>query len=176
MTDQSGETQDMPVIRPCRADEADAMRAIINAAAEAYRGVIPDDRWHDPYMSAAELHGEIAAGVLFQGYEIAGTLAGVMGIQPVRDVDLIRHAYILPAFQGRGVGSALMTHLLRHATRRTLVGTWTAAHWAIGFYQRHDFRLVTPEQKARLLRTYWTVPKRQIETSVVLANPPLEAH
>jgi GNAT superfamily N-acetyltransferase len=163
----------MATIRPCRDDERPEILAIVNAAAEAYRGVIPADRWHEPYMPASELEAEIAAGVAFWGYESDGALLGVMGIQPVRDVDLIRHAYVAPASQGRGVGGALIEHLMRGATRRVLVGTWAAAEWAIRFYRGHGFQPVTPAQKTRLLKTYWTIPDRQIETSVVLANPPL---
>jgi GNAT superfamily N-acetyltransferase len=161
-------------IRLCRGDERAAILAIVNAAAEAYRGVIPEDCWHEPYMSAHELKSEIAAGVEFWGYEADNTLIGVMGIQPVRDVDLIRHAYVLPAHQRHGVGAALLQHLRGRSSRRMLIGTWAAAEWAIGFYCRHGFELVSPERKAALLKTYWTVPDRQIETSVVLANPPLE--
>jgi GNAT superfamily N-acetyltransferase len=156
------------MIRRCRDDERAAILAIVNAAAEAYRGVIPADRWHEPYMPADELDGEIAAGVAFWGYEADGELLGIMGIQPVRDVDLIRHAYVVPAAQRRGVGGALLEHLTRSATRPLLVGTWAAAAWAIRFYERHGFELVSPERKAMLLRTYWTIPERQIETSVVL--------
>ena len=157
-------------IRRCRDDEREAILAIVNAAAEAYRGVIPADRWHEPYMPADELDAEIAAGVAFWGYEDDGELLGVMGIQPVADVDLIRHAYVQPAAQGRGIGGALLEHLTASATRRILVGTWAAAGWAIGFYRRHGFVQVGPEEKTRLLRTYWTIPDRQIETSVVLSG------
>jgi GNAT superfamily N-acetyltransferase len=163
----------MPTIRPCRDDERAAILAIINAAAEAYRGVIPADRWHEPYMPSHELDGEIAAGVAFWGYEADGALLGIMGIQPVRDVDLIRHAYVAPASQSRGVGGALLEHLTRATARRMLVGTWAAAEWAIRFYRRHGFEPVSLERKTALLKTYWTIPDRQIETSVVLANPPL---
>ena len=162
----------MTTIRPCRPGERATILAIVNAAAEAYRGVIPSDRWHEPYMSAEELDREIAAGVAFWGYEADGTLPGVMGIQPVRDVDLIRHAYVLPASQGRGIGSALLAHLRGLTTRPILVGTWADAEWAIRFYQRHGFELVSPAQKASLLESYWTISERQIETSVVLASPP----
>jgi GNAT superfamily N-acetyltransferase len=165
----------MTAIRLCRADERDTMLAIINDAAEAYRGVIPADRWHEPYMDMRELASEIAAGVAFWGYEQDGALVGLMGIQPVRDVDLIRHAYVRPGGQRRGVGGALIEHLRRQTTRRMLVGTWAAAAWAIAFYRRHGFDLVSPARKTALLKTYWTVPERQIETSVVLANPPFEA-
>lgn len=163
----------MSRVRPCRDDERVAVLTIVNAAAAAYRGVIPDDRWHDPYMDAPELDREIAAGVVFWGCEAdGGALIGVMGIQPVGDVDLIRHAYVLPACQGRGVGSALLTHLRGLTTRRMLVGTWAAADWAIRFYGRHGFEQVSRERKTALLKTYWTIPDRQIEASVVLADPP----
>ena len=158
-------------IRLCRDDERTVILAIVNAAAEAYRGVIPADRWHDPYMDSHELDGEIAAGVALWGYEANGTLIGVMGIQPVRDVDLIRHAYVRPGTQRRGVGGALLLHLRGLTARRMLVGTWAAADWAIRFYLRNGFELVTPDHKTALLKTYWTIPDRQVETSVVLANP-----
>ena len=164
------------MIRPCRDDERAAILAIVNAAAQAYRGVIPSDRWHEPYMSSDELDDEIAAGVEFWGYELDGALAGIMGLQPVRDVDLIRHAYVTPGSQRRGVGGALLEHLAQRTDRRILVGTWTTAEWAVGFYLRHGFELVSPEaRKDALLRTYWTIPEEQITPSVVLASPPLEA-
>jgi GNAT superfamily N-acetyltransferase len=158
-----------PHIRRCRDDERAAILTIVNAAAEVYRGVIPADRWHEPYMPADELDAEIGAGVAFWGYEEDGALLGVMGIQPVGDVDLIRHAYVLPASQGRGVGGALLEHLLGAATRRVLVGTWASAEWAICFYRRHGFEPAPQD----LLRTYWRIPERQIETSVVLAYAPI---
>ena len=161
----------MSTIRPCRDDEREAILAIVNAAAEAYRGVIPADRWREPYMPPDELDEEIAAGVAFWGYESEGALTGIMGIQPVRKVDLIRHAYVAPATQGQGVGGALLEQLTRATTRRILVGTWAAAEWAIRFYRRHGFEQVSPELKTELLGTYWTIPERQIETSVVLAKP-----
>jgi len=164
----------MSTIRACGEDDHTVVLAIINAAAEAYRGVIPADRWHDPYMPQSELDSEIAAGVAFWGYEDDGALVGVMGVQPVRDVDLIRHAYVLPGRQRHGVGGALLGHLRRLSTRRMLVGTWAAADWAIRFYQRHGFELASPERKIELLKTYWTIPDRQIETSVVLADPPFD--
>jgi GNAT superfamily N-acetyltransferase len=164
----------MARIRPCRDDERDAILAIVNAAAEAYRGVIPPDRWHEPYMESSELEHEIADGVRFWGYEVDGELIGAMGVQPVDDVDLIRHAYVRPDSQRRGVGAALLRHLRHLSGRRMLVGTWAAADWAIRFYRRHGFELVSPERRSALLRTYWTIPERQIETSVVLAHPPLE--
>jgi GNAT superfamily N-acetyltransferase len=159
-------------VRPCGDDERDEILRIVNLAAEAYRGVIPADRWREPYMPASELDEEIAAGVNFWGYESAGELLGLMGFQAVGDVHLIRHAYVLPRRQRFGVGSSLLEHLRGLSTQRMLVGTWAAADWAIRFYRRHGFELVTPEQKTALLRSYWTIPDRQIETSVVLANPP----
>ena len=160
-------------IRQAQSADRPAMLAIINHAAEAYRGVIPEDCWHEPYMPARELESEIAAGVAFWGCEADGALVGVMGIQPVRDVDLIRHAYVLPAHQRHGIGAALLQYLRQRSTRRMLIGTWAGAEWAIRFYRRRGFELVPPERKTALLKTYWTVPDRQIETSVVLANPPL---
>jgi GNAT superfamily N-acetyltransferase len=163
------------ILRRCSEHEHPAIHTIINAAAEAYRGAIPADCWHEPYMPRAELDAEIHAGVTFWGYEDHGELIGVMGIQSVRDVDLIRHAYVRPDLQGHGVGAALIAHLRRLSSRRMLVGTWADASWAIRFYQRNGFELVEPEQTATLLRTYWTITQRQIETSVVLADPPLKA-
>ena len=163
----------MSSIRPCHDDNRTTILAIINASAEAYRGVIPTDRWHEPYMPPDELDAEIAAGVTFWGhYENDGTLTGVMGLQPVRNVDVIRHAYVLPAKQRHGIGGKLLQHLRQVSTMPMLVGTWTAADWAIRFYERHGFALVSPARKTILLTTYWNIPDRQIETSVVLANPP----
>jgi GNAT superfamily N-acetyltransferase len=130
----------MAAIRPCGDDERAAILAIVNAAAEAYRGVIPADRWHEPYMPAEELDAEIAAGVVFWGYEEDGELVGIMGIQPVDDVDLIRHAYVAPERQRSGIGGELLEQLTSTAGRRMLVGTWAAAEWAIRFYERHGFR------------------------------------
>src|SRR3984893_10809656 len=163
----------MSSIRLCLDDDRAAILAIVNTAAEAYRAVIPTDRWHEPYMPRDELDREIAAGVAFWGHEENGVLVGVMGLQSVRDVDLIRHAYVLPGSQRRGVGGALLGRLRLLNTRRMLVGTWAAADWAIRFYQRHSFELVSPARKTVLLKTYWRVSDRQIETSVVLANPPV---
>jgi GNAT superfamily N-acetyltransferase len=160
------------VIRPCHEFERRRILEIVNCAAEAYREVIPPDRWQVPYMPAEELDEELSAGVRFWGYEADGALVGVMGIQRVRDVELIRHAYVLPVSQGHGVGGALLEHLQRLATQRMLVGTWAAAEWAIRFYRRHGFQLVAPERTAALLKAYWTIPDRQIATSVVLASPP----
>jgi GNAT superfamily N-acetyltransferase len=160
-------------VRSCCDDEQDEILAIINAAADAYRGVIPPDRWREPYMESSELECEIGAGVRFWGFEADGELIGVMGVQPVRDLDLIRHAYVLPNRQRRGVGAALLRHLRGMSARRMLVGTWETADWAIRFYRRHGFELVSPQRKTTLLKTYWTIPDRQVETSVVLANPPI---
>jgi GNAT superfamily N-acetyltransferase len=151
-----------------------AILAIVNAAAAAYQSVIPADRWHDPYMPRQELESEIDGGVTFWGYEADGALVGVMGIQQVRDVDLIRHAYVLPGSQRRGVGAALLGHLEGLSTRRMLVGTWAAADWAIRFYRQHGFESVSQERTTTLLKDYWTIPDRQIDASVVLAKPPIE--
>jgi GNAT superfamily N-acetyltransferase len=163
----------MPSIRRLSDSDREAIFAIVNAAAEAYRGVIPADRWHEPYMPMGELAGEIEAGVEFWGYEDDdGELLGIMGIQRLGEVDLIRHAYVVPASQGMGVGGALLEHLMKTAERPVLVGTWAAAEWAIGFYRRHGFEQVEPAEKDELLRRHWNIPERQIETSVVLAKPP----
>jgi len=159
-----------PRIRRCGDDDRDAILTIVNAAAEAYRGVIPADRWHEPYMSDDELAAEIDAGIEFWGCEEDGELVGVIGIQPLEDVDLIRHAYVAPASQRRGVGGALLEHVASAATQPILVGTWAAADWAIGFYRRHGFELLSRERATELLRRHWTIPDRQIETSVVLAK------
>jgi GNAT superfamily N-acetyltransferase len=161
-------------IRQCSEADRAELLTIINAAAEAYRGIIPADRWHEPYMPAEELESEIAAGVEFCGYEMDGTLVGIMGLQRLRDVDLIRHAYVLPSVQRQGVGAQLLEHLLNGNQRQILVGTWAAATWAIQFYERHGFRLVSPMLTAALLSAHWSIPARQAETSVVLANPPVE--
>lgn len=163
----------MAEVRRCRDDEQAAILEIVNAAAQAYRGVIPADRWHEPYMDAAELAGEIAAGVAFWGVDAGGAgaaLEGVMGVQPVRDVALIRHAYVRPGGQRRGTGGALLEHLVASATTPLLVGTWAAATWAIAFYERHGFALTSREETVRLLGTYWAIPERQVETSVVLRH------
>ena len=146
------------------------MADIVNDAAVAYRGHIPDDRWHEPYMPLEELRGEIAAGVRFLGVEREGALVGVMGSQEVLDVALIRHAYVRTSERGRGLGTLLLKQLLETTTRPVLIGTWRAATWAISFYERHGFQAVGDEEKNRLLKRYWTVPDRQIETSVVLAD------
>jgi len=158
------------MIRECVDDDFEAVYEIINDAAEAYRGIIPPDRWHEPYMPREELRAEISAGVAFLGYEQDGELAGVMGIQDIQDVTLIRHAYVRTALRGRGIGGVLLARIMDEATRPVLIGTWADAVWAVRFYERHGFKVVPPQQKELLLRKYWNVPDRQIETSVVLAD------
>ena len=156
--------------RPCGGADIAAVLAIVNAAARAYAGVIPADRWRDPYMSEDALRGEMAAGVGFLGHEEGGELAGVMGSQPKGEVTLIRHAYVRPDFQRRGVGGALLAGFRAEAQTPLLVGTWAAAAWAIRFYEKNGFRLVPAAEKDRLLAAYWSLPARQIATSVVLAD------
>ena len=146
------------------------MFEVINDGARAYRGVIPADCWSEPYMPAAELRDEIAAGVRFWGYFDGDRLAAVMGIQDVKDVALIRHAYTRTAGQGKGLGGRLLAHLAGHSDRPILIGTWMAATWAIRFYAARGFELVTPAEKERLLKRYWTVSERQIAESVVLRS------
>jgi N-acetylglutamate synthase-like GNAT family acetyltransferase len=155
-----------------RSVEADfpAMLAIVNDAARAYRGVIPADRWHEPYMSAKQLQTEITDGVVFWVAEDEGRLSGVMGIQDKGDVALVRHAYVATTTQRSGVGTKLLRHIESLVDTPILIGTWATASWAIQFYERNGFTLVTTVEKDRLLRKYWSIPERQIETSVVLAN------
>ena len=160
-------------VRPCAAVDGPEMLAIINAAAEAYRGVIPFDRWREPYMPAEELASEIDDGVAFSGCEVDGALVGVMGVQRRCNVDLIRHAYVLPHWQGRGVGSELLAHLAPAQAMPVLVGTWRAAMWAVRFYERHGFTRAPDDVVAPMLRTYWSVPERQVVTSLVLCSPAL---
>jgi N-acetylglutamate synthase-like GNAT family acetyltransferase len=164
------------MIRRCGEVDVPAICAVVNDAAEAYRGVIPADRWHEPYMSEGELRGEIAAGVAFWGAEDGGQLVGVMGLQDVQDVALIRHAYVATTARRVGIGGRLLQHLLTQTDRPILVGTWAAATWAIRFYEKHGFTLTAPAEKARLLRRYWSIPDRQIETSVVLADARWRSH
>lgn len=161
-------------IRPVRDDEFDVVLAIINEAAQVYRGAIPADRWRDPYMPAGHLRSEIDAGVRFFGYEVDGELLGVMGIQDVEDVTLIRHAYVRTSAQRSGVGGRLLRSLLAQAGAPVLIGTWSAAAWAVAFYEKHGFAVVPDEEKVRLLRRYWDIPERQVETSVVLRESPRE--
>jgi len=157
------------MIRSLLPSDFDAILEVINDAAQAYKGVIPADRWKEPYMSAKELKREIEAGVRFFGWVEGGHLLGVTGIQAVKDTTLIRHAYVLPECQRRGTGTELLEYLISLAeASEILVGTWADATWAIRFYQKHGFKLVSSGEKDRLLRTYWNIPERQIETSVVL--------
>ena len=143
---------------------------IVNDAARAYHGVIPADRWHDPYMSAEELQREIAAGVTFWLAEEDGRTSGVMGIQDKGDVALVRHAYVDPSLQRSGVGTTLLRHVESLVDKPILIGTWATASWAIEFYRRNGFAVVSESEKDRLLRTYWSIPTRPIETSAVLAS------
>lgn len=158
------------MIRLCKDNEFEAIYKVINEAARVYKGIIPEDRWKEPYMPRSELKDEIEAGVTFWGYEEDGQLVGVMGIQPVEDVTLIRHAYVRPAYQNQGIGGKLLSTLRPLSAGPLLIGTWADATWAIRFYEKHGFRLVSPENKDRLLRRYWSIPQRQIDTSVVLAH------
>jgi N-acetylglutamate synthase-like GNAT family acetyltransferase len=158
------------MIRPCNTMDVSVMFEIINDAALAYRGIIPADCWDEPYMSGEELRHEIEAGVRFWGEEQAGKLVGVMGIQQVRDVSLIRHAYVRRAVQHAGIGARLLGTLRVQTSRPLLVGTWAAASWAVRFYEKHGFRLVTPGEKDVLLKKYWNISDRQVQTSVVLAD------
>ncbi|MFZ3062890.1 MAG: GNAT family N-acetyltransferase [Actinomycetota bacterium] len=163
----------MRLIQECRPDDFKFMLDLINQAAQVYKGKIPADRWAEPYMPVEELEHEIASGVRFYGFEENGRILGVMGIQEVGEVTLIRHAYVLPGRQNQGIGGKLIEHL-KSLTRtpHILVGTWAAATWAISFYEKHGFRLLSAEESRRLLKKYWSIPQRQIETSVVLVYDP----
>ena len=158
------------MIRQCNNNNLGMIYEVINDAAQAYHGVIPADCWNEPYMSKDELRHEMDAGVAFWGYEEDGQLVGVMGIQHVQDVTLIRHAYVRTGKQNQGIGGQLLSYLRSQTTRPTLIGTWANAIWAIRFYEKHGFQLVSPEEKDRLLRKYWSIHERQIETSVALAD------
>jgi N-acetylglutamate synthase-like GNAT family acetyltransferase len=158
------------MIRQCDNSEFGMIYEIINDAAQVYKGIIPADRWKEPYMSKDELCREIDEGIVFWGYEEDGELVGVAGIQHVQDVTLIRHAYVRTAKRNQGIGGKLLSHLRKQTTRPILIGTWADAVWAIRFYEKHGFQFVSSEEKDRLLRKYWSVPERQIETSVVLAD------
>jgi len=160
------------MIRECSGDDLAAIYEIINDAAQAYRGVIPEDRWQEPYMPMDELRAELRDGVRFWGYEADGELRGVMGVQDRNVVTLIRHAYVRTGVRNRGIGTALLRRLEALSDKPILIGTWAAAGWAIRFYQNNGYRLLTSEQTERLLRRYWNIPRRQIETSVVLAKEP----
>ncbi len=158
------------MIRQSTDKDFEAIYEIINDAAQAYRGIIPADRWKDPYMPGEELGHEIDAGVIFWVYDEDGTIIGVMGIQEVQDVTLIRHAYVRTVKRNQGIGGRLLASLCKKTEKPLLMGTWADAIWAIRFYEKHGFRLVTPEEKDRLLRKYWSIPEKQVETSVVLAD------
>ena len=159
------------MIRGCKESDLETILAIINSAAEAYRTFIPANQWKEPYMHEHELSREINTGIRFHGFENQGALKGVMGIQKVEEVTLIRHAYVDPSSQRCGIGSALLTYFRNSITGPILIGTWADASWAISFYEKHGFRNVGREDTVHLLHKYWTVPESQIETSVVLANP-----
>lgn len=156
------------MIIKCTNDDVQRMCGIINDAAMAYKDVIPDDRWHEPYMPVEELKSEIEKGVEFWGYKSERGLIAVMGIQNVNDVTLIRHAYVETCERGKGIGTKLLNHLITQTERPILIGTWKAAVWAVRFYEKHGFMVVPEIEKNKLLKTYWTIPERQIETSVVL--------
>ena len=158
-------------IRSSTAADVPAIFAIVNDAAQAYRGVIPADRWHEPYMPLDELESEIAAGVRFWVAEENGVILGVMGIQDKGEVALIRHAYTATAAQRKGIGTQLLRQLERMTSKPVLIGTWADATWAVDFYKRNGFTVVSQAEKERLLRIYWSIPARQVETSVVLADP-----
>ena len=158
------------LIRQAADGDRTQMLAIINEAAQAYRGVIPADRWHDPYMPEPELVHEIASGIIFWVAEEAGRLLGVIGSQDKGAVTLVRHAYVAPTAQRKGVGTRLLRHVEALAGKPVLIGTWADASWAIDFYRRNGFTVVPHADKDWLLRTYWSIPERQIETSVVLAD------
>jgi len=157
------------MILPATEADIGEMFSVVNDAAIAYRGHIPADVWREPYMPLSELCAEIADGVMFSKFvDENGAILGVMGIQKVRDVHLIRHAYVRTAARGKGVGGKLLERLVSGVEGEILVGTWKAATWAISFYEKHGYALVSEEEKDRLLHKYWNIPERQIETSVVL--------
>ncbi len=158
------------MIRRCADRDFQTLDDIINDAAEAYKGVIPADRWHEPYMSKEELRSEIAHGVVFWGFEEEGELQGVMGLQEVQDVTLIRHAYVRTGRRRSGIGGELLRFLLGQTSKPALIGTWAAATWAVAFYEKHGFTRTTEREKNFLLKKYWAIPERQVETSVVLAD------
>lgn len=158
------------MIRPATTGDFKTIYEIINDAAIAYKGVIPDDRWHEPYMPEEELAQQIHDGVKFFCYCEDDRVTGVMGIQDRGDVNLIRHAYVRTIQRNQGIGSSLLESLLDISEKPVLIGTWEAADWAVSFYEKHGFTLVTEEEKNRLLKKYWNIPERQVETSVVLAD------
>ena len=162
--------QEIKMIRRCKESDFNTIFEIINDAAQAYKGAIPEDRWNEPYMPFEELMREIEDGVVFWGLEHDGQLLGVMGIQDKDDVTLIRHAYVRTRAQKMGIGAKLLQHLESMTENPVLIGTWAASLWAISFYEKNGYTLVSEEEKNRLLITYWSIPDRQVETSVVLAN------
>lgn len=157
-------------LRDCTAADLPQIFSIINDAAQAYRGVIPADRWHEPYMPLKELRAQLADGIVFSGIESGGKLLGVMGIQDKGEVALIRHAYVKTSERRKGIGEKLLQHLEKTTRKPVLIGTWRDAAWAIRFYEKNGYRVQSPDETARLLRKYWSIPERQIETSVVLAK------
>ena len=158
------------MIRQCKDSDFDVIYSIISDAAQVYKGVIPMDRWKVPYMSKEELRRQIDERVVFWGYEGDDRLIGVMGIQHVQDVTLIRHAYVRPEKQKQNIGKKLLSELRRQTARPILIGTWADAVWAIRFYEKNAFKQVSEIEKERLLKKYWSIPARQVETSVVLAD------
>jgi N-acetylglutamate synthase-like GNAT family acetyltransferase len=158
------------MIRKGADEDFDEILNIINDAAIAYKGVIPADCWHEPYMTAAELSLQIDQGVRFSCYVADDEIVGVMGIQDKGNVDLIRHAYVRTKQRKNGVGTILLLELIKNSTKPVLIGTWKAAHWAIRFYEKHGFSLIADDEKDLLLQRYWVIPDRQMETSVVLAD------
>jgi GNAT superfamily N-acetyltransferase len=162
------------MIRKCTISDFEKIYEIINESSKVYRGVIPDDRWKEPYMSRDELHSEIEASVNFSGYDVNDELVAVMGIQDVKDVTLIRHAYTRTVEQGKGFGKKLLKNLIAQTTKPILIGTWADSYWAIRFYENSGFYLTSSAEKDILLRKYWNIPDRQIATSVVLSNVPID--
>ena len=158
------------MIRQCDHDDFERIKSVINESAGAYKGVIPDDCWKQPYISGEDLRDEINDGVQFWGYEEDGELIGVIGFQYIQGAALIRHAYVRTSKRNHGIGGKLLSFLQDQTTRPLLVGTWADAVWAVRFYEKHGFQVVSAQEKDRLLRKYWSIPDRQIETSVVLAD------
>jgi N-acetylglutamate synthase-like GNAT family acetyltransferase len=166
--------EELQVIRKATANDFEDIYKIITDASVAYKGVIPEDRWHDPYMTRSELHDQINDGVIFSCYYEHGQVLGVMGIQDKGDVFLIRHAYVLTSYRNKGIGTRLLRQLTKRLGKPVLVGTWKDATWAVSFYLRNGFQLVTEQEKEILLRKYWNIPERQVETSVVLFDEKYE--
>jgi N-acetylglutamate synthase-like GNAT family acetyltransferase len=162
--------QEIKMIRECTESDFNTIFEIINDAAQAYKGVVPKDCWHEPYMPLEELRKEMESGVVFWGQEHDGQLLGVMGIQDRGEVTLIRHAYVWTQAQKLGIGTKLLQYLESLTDKPILIGTWAAASWAISFYEKNGYTLVSEEEKNRLLKKYWSIPERQVVTSVVLAN------